>query len=576
MSINRPEAVSHVAAAAALAENAFLGPVLARAEADPGAVFGQFHEAGGWTEVTLGEALRRARQFAALYAAHEVPAGATVMLVIRQDRDAPAAFLGAMLAGLVPSFLPCPSAKQDPALYWHQHKTVLAFNRPPLVLVPDDLLADMGACAEGSGARVVPISAVDAVTPAPLPATLPDSDAVGLLQHSSGTTGMKKGVALSYGSIARQLAAYRAALGLNPEHAKIVSWLPLYHDMGLISSFLLPVWLGVPILSMDPFVWVAQPELFLEAIERFGGTHAWLPNFAFLHLARRISRKRRWRLNSLVALISCSEPCKAAAFDAFLDRFGEEGVRAETLQTCYAMAETVFAVSQSDPTRPVRRLSVDPAGVNALGPVAPPAPDGPALTLLSNGRTIAGCAVAVLRDGIFVGSRELGELAIRADYMFSGYHNNDAATRAAFHQGWYRTGDIGFLDQDEVFVVGRTKDIIIINGKNVFVHDIEAAVSRVGGVKPGRAVAFGRYSEKSGSELLIVVAERDDDATRDSEIQRDINRAVVEEVGVPCSDIRIVAQGWLVKTTSGKTSRSENAAKYARDFVAADPVLPSG
>ncbi len=551
----------------AATDNAFLSPILARAHASPASIFGQFHEAGTWVEITLGQALGRARQFAALYAAHAIPPGATIMLAIRQDRDAPCAFLGAMLAGCVPSFLPCPSPKQDHALYWHQHKTVLAFNRPPLVLVPDDLLADMQACAEGSGAAVVPISAVEVLGPAPVPVTLPTSEKTGLLQHSSGTTGMKKGVALSYGSIARQLAAYRAALGLNPDSAKIVSWLPLYHDMGLISSFLLPVWLGVPILSMDPFVWVSQPDLFLEAIERFGGTHAWLPNFAFLHLARRIPRKKTWALQSVIALISCSEPCKAAAFDAFLARFGDEGITAETLQTCYAMAETVFAVSQSDLARPVRRLAVDPACINTLGPVLPPPPGAAPLTLLSNGKPIDGCTVGVLRDGQFLGERELGELAIRADYMFSGYHNNPAATEAAFHDGWYRTGDIGFLDQNEVFVVGRTKDIIIINGKNVFVHDIEAAVSRVTGVKPGRAVAFGRYSEKSGSELLIVVAERDGATIPDHDIQRDINRAVVEEVGVPCSDIRVVEPGWLVKTTSGKTSRSENAVKYTRDFV---------
>ena len=156
-------------------------------------------------------------------------------------------------------------------------------------------------------------------------------------------------MALSYASIARQLAAYRDALDLDVAAARIVSWLPLYHDMGLISSFLLPVWLGVPILSIDPFVWVAQPELFFEAAETFGATHGWLPNFAFLHLARRVNRKRVWDLRSLQALVSCSEPCKAASFDAFLERFADWGVRAETLQTCYAMAETVFAVSQSNP-----------------------------------------------------------------------------------------------------------------------------------------------------------------------------------------------------------------------------------
>jgi fatty-acyl-CoA synthase len=561
------EAMDTGAPAAAMG-NVFLSPILERARQDPSHLFGIFHEGGEWRQVTLAQMLDRALRFVALLQAHEIMPGSTVMLVLRHHPDAPACFIGAMLAGMVPSFLPCPSSKQDHTLYWTQHRTVVGYNRPPIVVVEDDLRDDMAHCAEGSGAAVVVLSELDSHKPAPMLERLAASEEVGLLQHSSGTTGMKKGVALSYRSIARQLEAYRSALGMDPAAARIVSWLPLYHDMGLISSFLLPIWLGVPILSMDPFVWVGKPELFFEAIELHGATHGWLPNFAFLHLARRIGHKRSWNLGTLKALVSCSEPCKAVAFDAFYARFGEWGIEPHMLQTCYAMAETVFAVSQSDITRPVRRLAIDPDCIEGLGRVRPPASEAAVLKLLSNGKPIEGCSVRILRDATFVGQQELGEICIRADYMFSGYHLNAIATEAAFHDGWYRTGDIGFIEKDEVFVVGRIKDVIIVNGKNVFVHDIEAAVSRVGGVKPGRCVAFGRYSEKAGSELVVVVAERDGEGEEDQAIQRDINRAVVEEVGVPCSDIRMVAQGWLVKTTSGKTSRSENAMKYRRDFLA--------
>ena len=551
--------------------NPFLDPILQRAQADPQRLFGIFHDGADWTEISLGAALARALQCTALLQSLELSAGATVMLVLRHGLDAPACFIGAMLAGMVPSFLPCPSAKQDHTLYWSQHRTVLGFNRPPVVIVVDDLHDQMRTCAQDSGAAIIPLSQLDQHAPATVLPPMPHAHEVGLLQHSSGTTGMKKGVALSFGSIARQLAAYRDALEFDQATARIVSWLPLYHDMGLISSFLLPVWLGVPILSIDPFVWVAQPELFFDAAEQFRGTHAWLPNFAFLHLARRASRKRNWDLSSLQAVISCSEPCKAAAFDVFIDRFAAWGIRPATLQTCYAMAETVFAVSQSDPARPVRRVSIDPACVRGLGAVRPPPPQTEPLILLSNGRPIAGCQVAILKQTEWAGENQLGEICVQAEYMFSGYHLNPSASAEAFHQGWYRTGDIGFVEQGEVFVVGRIKELIIVNGKNVFVHDIEAAVSRVSGVKPGRCVAFGRYSDKSGSESLVVVAERDTtlstpDPAQDRNVQRDINRAVVEEVGVTCGDIRVVDAGWLIKTTSGKTSRADNAVKYARDF----------
>ena len=151
--------------------------------------------------------------------------------------------------------------------------------------------------------------------------------------------------------------------------------------------------------------------------------------------------------------------------------------------------------------------------------------------------------------------------------MFSGYFNNEEASRNAFSQARFRTGDIGFLDGGELFVVGRIKDIIIVNGKNVFVHDVEAALLGVPGLKAGRAVVFGHYSDRVGSEQIVVVAEREGGAGPTStEILKEVNRRVVEAVGVSCADVRLVAQGWLVKTTSGKLSRSTNAHKYAVEF----------
>jgi acyl-CoA synthetase (AMP-forming)/AMP-acid ligase II len=251
------------------------------------------------------------------------------------------------------------------------------------------------------------------------------------------------------------------------------------------------------------------------------------------------------------------------------------------------MAETVFAVSQSDPTRPVRRLAIDRACVTRRGAVYPPQPVYPLepiyphesaadpLILLSNGRPIDNCAVRILRDGEFVEEAQIGEICVRADFMFSGYHHNPDATAEAFHGDWYRTGDLGFLDDGEVFVVGRLKDVIIVNGKNILAHDVEAAVSLVGGVKPGRCVAFGRYDEKIGSEQLIVIAERSGDAAQDGKVIREINHAVIKEISISCADIRMVDQHWLVKTTSGKISRSDNAVKYAACRLA-EPRITAG
>jgi len=388
-------------------------------------------------------------------------------------------------------------------------------------------------------------------------------DATALLQHSSGSTGLKKGVKLSYDAIALQLDAYTQALRIADVAApRIASWLPLYHDMGLISSFLLPVWRGIPILAIDPFEWVAHPGLLLDAIADLRATHCWVPNFALMHLARMRGR-REWDLSPLVALIACSEPCKPEAFDAFQSRFGSMGLRRYALQTCYAMAETVFAMTQSAVGEPVRRLAVDREALQAEGNVVPPRPGTEPLVLLSNGRPVPGCEV---RAGAVGG---VDEICVTAPFLFSGYHNAPEASAEAFDGAWLRTADLGFVDDGEVFVVGRIKDVIIVNGKNIFAHDVEAAVSRLPGIKPGRAVAFGSYNRAAGSEQLVVVAERLDETVPDETLIRAVNNAVQLEVSIGCGDVRIVEPGWLVKTTSGKISRSENARKYATLTVAA-------
>jgi acyl-CoA synthetase (AMP-forming)/AMP-acid ligase II len=346
--------------------------------------------------------------------------------------------------------------------------------------------------------------------------------------------------------------------------------LPLYHDMGLITSFLLPLWMGVPVLSIDPFEWTRKPTLLFDAIESFRATHAWAPNFSLVHQVRGVRGHRRWDLGSLTALICCSEPCKAESFDLFCERFSAWGLRPTALQTCYAMAETVFAVTQSPPGAAPRRLSVDRESLQTKAIAAPGRPGGDNVVLLSNGPPIPGCQVVIGGPEGFARDRIVGEVRVAAPWMFSGYHNNPSATQQALEGDWLRTGDLGFIDKGELFIVGRIKDVIIVNGKNIFSHDVEAAASRVAGVKPGRAAAFGRYDPSQGTEQLVVVAERKGAQSDDASVIGGLNRAVLNELGVGCGDIRLVEQGWLVKTTSGKVSRSGNAAKYEQTLLAGD------
>jgi fatty-acyl-CoA synthase len=548
-------------------ENPFLGPILARWRTAPEKLIGIFHDGDEWHEVDNAAFMHRTLQFSALLTNAGVTGDDIVLIILEHGVDAHAAFIGAMLIGAVPGFMPSPNVKQDAELYWRQHREVFVHTKPRAILVYDALCQAVSEAVDGTGAAVIGASKANAILPAVL-GPLPDESAIALLQHSSGTTGLKKGVKLSYRAITDQLEAYRQALALDTvPDPRFASWLPLYHDMGLISSFLMPIWLGVPILSINPFEWTRHPSLLFEAIQNYRGTHTWLPNFALLHHVRSARGSRTWDLSSLHAIICCSEPNKPEAFDAFLERFSGWGVTASMLQTCYAMAETVFAATQSRIGEPVRRLRVDRDALQTHGLVQTPESDGDHTAfLLSNGAAIMDCEIRILKDDIFVGERVVGEVCLAAPYLFSGYHNNMHATQQAFHDQWLRTGDLGFLDQNDLFIVGRLKDIIIVNGKNIVAHDVEAAISRVPHVKPGRAVAFGHYVGSLGSEQLIVVAERLDPGADDATITRLISHAVSQEVGVGCGDVRLVDQGWLVKTTSGKISRSENLRKYVDTF----------
>lgn len=559
----RAEMQAHLASKAPVAgDNPFLAPMIARWSEAPQSLMGMFHDGENWQEITQGQFGQLVLQAAALLRRSGIGTGDVVLMILPHGVAAKAAFIAGMLIGAIPSFLPTPNARQEPALYWRQHRQIFAHTRPAAILSGAAWYGAVAEAAAGTGTKVIEAE-FSAIAPLAEDACLPGGETTALLQHSSGTTGLKKGVMLSYDAICAQLAAYHAALDIDPaQSTRIASWLPLYHDMGLISSFLLPLWFGIPIISLDPFEWTMRPSLMFEAIETYRATHAWMPNFAFLHQIRTDRGNRIWDLSSVRALISCSEPCKPEAFDAFAIKFQTCSLKAKALQTCYAMAETVFAVTQSATGRPPRRLAVSRHAIQSLGTAAPSMREEENIVLLSNGKPLRGCEIAILREGRFAGEREIGVICITAPYLFTGYYNNPQATKAAFHGMWYNTGDLGFLDDGELFVAGRLKDVIIVNGKNLFAHDIEATISAVPGVKPGRAVALGIYDDDLGTEQLIAIAERDGPPDDDETLKSRINRAVMDEVGIACAAVSITNPGWLVKTTSGKMSRSENLKKY--------------
>ena len=358
------------------------------------------------------------------------------------------------------------------------------------------------------------------------------------------------------------MGSYRGALGYRGTEV-IASWLPLYHDMGLIACFMMPLVAGGTIVSLDAFEWVSKPIMLAAAIETYRAQWCWLPNFAFAHMARARRPSETHDLSSIRAFIICSEPCKAETFATFASTFADCGVRPEQLQVCYAMAETVFAVTQTPIGEPILPARFSSAGLMA-GRCEPAVEGEPAATFLPTGRPVRGMELRVCdMDDNDLPDGQVGQIAARCDFLFSGYYRLPEATAEAFAGSWFRTGDLGFMLDGELYVTGRLKDVIIVHGKNIYAHDVEALVSGLEGVKPGRAVAVGAYNARMGSEDLVIICETD---TADPDVSRQLQRMIRSSVeahfGLSGVVAKLVASGWMLKTTSGKVSRKENLAKF--------------
>jgi acyl-CoA synthetase (AMP-forming)/AMP-acid ligase II len=348
--------------------------------------------------------------------------------------------------------------------------------------------------------------------------------------------------------------------------------------MGLIAGFLMPILTGTTLVLMSPFDWVRAPVRLLEAVSRYRGTLTWLPNFAYNFCAQKIraSQMAGIDLSSWRAVINCSEPMSPGSFELFAQRFEAHGFNPQALATSYAMAENVFGVTQGGIDGPVRidEIDIDSLQTECL---ARPAQAGcRTARMLSCGRPIPGSEVRVLAgDGSPLPERSVGELAVRSNCMLAGYYNRPEETAKAFSDGWYLTGDFGYIADGEVYVTGRKKDLIIVGGRNIFPQDIEAAAGEVAGVHPGRVVAFGVYNEEMGTEEVALVAEVDlplEGQIGEMEaclaIEDAVRLAVNQNTAVSVKYVKLVGPYWLVKTSSGKIARSANREKFTGENLA--------
>ncbi|MCA0453219.1 MAG: AMP-binding protein [Chloroflexi bacterium] len=504
-----------------------------------------------------------ATEYAAALTKLNIAEGDLVIIAHTQNLESIYAFWGAMLIGAIPSMFPTLTEKLDPEIYMRDIGELVTKSAVKAILTTDSFaptLAEWVSCPV-YGSQTIKASNNTCEV---LEYAQPMPSATAFLQHSSGTTGLQKGVALSHEAVLNQLAAYSDALKLN-ENDVIVSWLPLYHDMGLIAGFVQPLVQGVPLVLMSPFDWVRHPAMLLKAIRDYKTTLCWLPNFAYNHLARTVRQRdsEGIDLSSIRAFINCSEPVRDDSHRLFAERFAINGITLKQLTVSYAMAENTFAVTQSAIDSETKVDLVDRQGLqnNLTASVATDVEKGE--KVVSCGKPIHGTMVRVVNDnGQALGERQVGEIMVKSNCMLTNYYHRDDL-QPFDEDGWYKTGDKGYLADGEVYIVGRSKDLIINAGKNVYPQDIEAIVNSVAGVHPGRAVAFGVPDEREGTELIAVVAEAD---VSDAAARKQLTQAIRQQVGrqsdITLSFVTLVNKGWLIKTSSGKIARGKNREKW--------------
>ncbi len=492
--------------------------------------------------------------------------GDRVALMLPTSRRYFDAFVGVLLAGGVPVPIYPPSRPSQIAEHLRRHVVLLSNAGAVMLLTVAEAMvpARLLRSSVESLRRIATVEALAASEPrGDLPA--PDPMATALIQYTSGSTGQPKGVVLSHAAVLANIRAMGEAAEVTPDDV-FVSWLPLYHDMGLIGAWMGSLCLDMTAVIMSPLTFLARPSRWLAALSEYRGTITAAPNFAYELCLRKVSDADMAGLDlSCVRMaLNASEPVVAGTVERFAARFAPYGLNPGALTPVFGLAES--AVGLAFP--PLGRgLHVDHVAADPLrreGRAEPVAAGAGALAIVGCGRPLPGYELRVVDDsGRAVGERTEGRLEFRGPSVTSGYFRNAEATAALFHDGWLVTGDLAYLADGELFITGRTKDLIIVAGRNLHPEDLETAVGRIPGVREGCVAVFGVRRADDATERLVVVAESREASPEVGErIRRDIAALAVELLGTAADDIVLAPPGSVPKTSSGKIRRAACAELY--------------
>jgi 1-acyl-sn-glycerol-3-phosphate acyltransferase len=530
---------------------------------------------GGERPLTYAQLAADAGAVAQGLIARGLERGERVSLMLPTGDELLASFLGILLAGGVPVPIyppPRPSRIED-----HLRRQAGILRNAGAVLL---IAAPETARVAGLLAPLVRDLRATVTTDelrAPGAAPLPDlaGDDTALLQYTSGSTGDPKGVVLGHDNLLANIRAMGEALEIRGGDV-IVSWLPLYHDMGLIGCWLGSLYYGVPLVLSSPLTFLARPLHWLETVDRHRGTLTAAPNFAFELCLARIAEDAAEGLDlgSLRRMMNGAEPVHATTLRRFAQRFGRHGLSPTALAPVYGLAECSVGLTFPPCDRGPLIGCFDRVALARRGEAVPTPPDGPdALELVACGQPLPGHEVRVVDGtGRELAERREGRVEFRGPSATRGYFRNPEKTGQLFHGDWLDTGDLGFLSAGDLYLTGRVKDLVIRGGRNIHPQELERAVGEIVGVRKGCVAVFGSPDSRSGTERLVVLAEtRLTDAAERERLRARIQEVATELLEAPADEVVLAPPQSVPKTSSGKIRRAAAQELYLRGRLETGP-----
>jgi fatty-acyl-CoA synthase len=535
------------------------------ARADAGYCF--VSETDAWR--SYAELYQAARRVAGALAATGLRSGDLVALVLPDAEEFLTALFGVSIAGLVPASLYPPATTIDLARDMELTSAILRASGARAVMTT----ASLAPAFEAVRAICPDLAIVRAGTPLDAPpldcGSRPSIDDVAFVQFTSGSTSYPKGVALTHANLSANIDAFAGPCGVATSDQDVgVSWLPLSHDMGLVGLALGALYTKRPCVLMPPQTFVKRPAEWLRAITRHRGTISFAPNFAYDLCVRRVKDLSGLDLSTWRVAGCGAEPIHAPTLAAFAEKFAPVGFRDTSFLPCYGLAEHVLAATFPPRGRRPRTDHVRAGDLIERRIAVPHDDQHTSVSLVSCGSALPGHRVEILGDdGRLAAERHVGEIVLAGPSVMLGYYKQDALTAQTIRDGWLHTGDLGYMSGGELFVCGRAKDIIIVNGRKYHPQDLEWAVDELGGVRRGRVVAFGAAQNGRADRVVIVV---EPSGTVAADVLTDtIRRRIGDLFGLYVDEVALVRSGTVGRTTSGKVQRAATRARYERGDLGA-------